>query len=282
MAAKINMTETFLSLLEKRVQDSSSLICIDLSPRIHDLSNPSAASALDFCLNLVHQTVPYTAAFSLNPAYFEIFGVEGMSMLKQVIDVIHNESAQLGSTIPVILDVRRSDTGSAAEAYAKSAYENLGVHCITLNPYLGNDSVEPFVRDPQHGAFLLAKTSNAGSMDIQNALILPSGSDSPMPMYMYIARLAREWNVNNNIGIIVEAAPAQIMSMIRAGVPDMWFLSSGINTQNAELELALKAGLRSDGKGMLIHVSKNISLTVDSPAQAVKDLRDKILQITAG
>lgn len=276
------MTENFLSLLEKRVQDSSSLICFDLSPHIHDLPDPSAASALDFCLNLVHQTALYAVAFTLNPAYFEIFGVEGWSTLKQVIDVIHSESVQLGSTIPVILDARRSDIGPAAEAYAKSVYENLSAHCITLNPYLGKDSVEPFVRDPQRGAFLLAKTSNAGSMDIQNALVLPSGSDSPMPMYMYIAHLAREWNVNNNIGIVVEAAHPKIMSMIRAGVPDMWFLSSGINTQNVELELALKAGLRADGKGMLIHVSKNISLTANSPAQAVKDLRDKILQITAG
>ncbi len=276
-ATKINMTETFLSLLEKRVQDSSSLICIDLSPRIHDLSNPSAASALDFCLNLVQQTAPFAAAFNLNPAYFEIFGVEGMSMLKQVIDVIHNESAQ----IPVILDVRRNEIGSAAEAYAKSAYENLRANCITLNPYLGKDSIEPFVRDPQRGAFLLAKTSNAGSMDIQNALVLPSGSDSPMPMYIYIAHLAQEWNVNNNIGIIVEAAHPQIMSMIRSGVPEMWFLSSGIKTQSGELELALRAGLRTDGKGVLIQVPNGIMHSGVAPAQAMKELRDKILSITA-
>jgi orotidine 5'-phosphate decarboxylase subfamily 2 len=275
------MTENFLSLLEKRVQDSSSLICVDLIPLMHDLLASSAASSLDFCLNLVHQTIPYAAAFNLNPAYFEIFGVESWSMIKQVIDLINSESVQLGSTVPVILDVRRSDIGFAAEAYAKSAYENLRVHCITLNPYLGKDSVEPFIRDPQRGGFLLAKTSNAGSMDIQNALVLPSGSDSPMPMYIYIAHLAQEWNVNNNIGIVVEATHPKIMSMIRSGVPDMWFLSSGINTQSGELELSLRAGLRTDGKGVLIQVPNGIMHSGVAPAQAMKELRDKILSIAA-
>jgi len=274
------MTESFVSLLEKRVQDSASLICVGLEPHIRDLPKPSAASALNFCLNLVKQTAPYTAAFTLNPAYFEIFGVEYWAMLKQVVDAIHNESARLGSTIPVILDARRSDVDSAAEAYVESAFGNLGVHCITLNPYLGKDSIEPFIRNPELGVFLLSKTSNAGSMDIQNTLVLPSGSDSPMPVYMYIAHLAQEWNGNNNIGIMVGAAHPKIMSMIRAGVPSLWFLSSGINTQNGELELALKAGLRADGKGMLVHVSTSIARAADKPAQAAKDLRDKILKIT--
>ena len=274
------MTETFFSLLEKRVQDSSSLICIGLEPHIRDLPSPTAASALDFCLNLVKQTAPYTAAFTLHPAYFEIFGVEYWAVLKHVVDAIHEESMRLGSTIPVILDARHSDIGFAAEAYAKSAFENLGVHCITLNPYLGKDSIEPFIRNPKRGVFILSKTSNAGSMDIQNALVLPSGSDSPMPIYMYIAHLAQEWNVNNNIGIVVGAAHPKIMSMIRAGVPDLWFLSSGINTQNGELELALKAGLRADGKGILVNVSNSIARAVDTPAKAAKDLRDQILNIT--
>jgi orotidine 5'-phosphate decarboxylase subfamily 2 len=274
------MTETFISLLEKRVQDSSSLICIGLEPHIRNLPNPSAASAQDFCLNLVKQTAPYTAAFTLNPAHFEIFGVEYWAVLKQVVDAIHSESARLGSVIPIILDARRSDTGSAAEAYVKSAFEDLGVHCITLNPYLGKDSIEPFIRNLERGVFLLSKTSNSGSMDIQNVLVLPTGSDSPMPLYMYIAFLAQEWNVNHNIGIVVDAAHPKIMSMIRAGVPDLWFLSSGVDTQGGELELALKAGLRADGKGMLIHVSSNIVRGIDTPAKAAKDLRDKILKIT--
>ena len=275
------MTETFLSLLEKRVLDSSSLICIGLEPHIHDLPNSSAATALDFCLQLVRQTAPYTAAFMLNPAYFEIFGIEYWAILKQVVDAIHSESAQLGSIIPIILDARHSDIEAAAKAYAKFAFEILNVHCITVNPYLGKDSIEPFIQNPERGTFILTKTSNAGSMDIQNTLVLPSGSDSPMPIYMYVAHLAQEWNVNNNIGIIVGAAHPKIMSMIRASVPDLWFLSSGINTQDGELGLALKAGLRADGKGMLINISNSILRAADTPAKVAKDLRDKILEITA-
>jgi len=263
------------------VQVSSSLICIGLEPHIRDLPNPSAGSALDFCLHLVRQTAPYTAAFILNPAYFEIFGVEYWAVLKQVVDAIHSESAQLGSIIPIILDARHSDIEAAAEAYAKSAFDNLNVHCITVNPYLGKDSIEPFIQNPERGAFILAKTSNAGSMDVQNTLVLPSGSDSPMPIYMYIAHLAQEWNMNNNIGIIVGAAHPKIYSMMRANLPDLWFLSSGIDTQSGELELALKAGLRSDGSGMLIDVSPSLAPTADDPARAAENLRDKILKITA-
>ncbi len=273
------MTETFLSLLEKRVQAASSLICIGLEPNIRDLPNPSAASALDFCLNLVKQTAPYAAAFTLNPAYFEILGVDYWAVFKQVIDAIHEESARTGSMIPVLLDVNRGNTGAAAVAYAKSAFEQLGAHCITLNPYLGKDSIEPFIQDPQKGVFLLCKTSNSGSMDVQNLFVLPTGSDSPMPLYHYIAHLAQLWNVNNNMGLVVDAAHPRIMSMIRTTVPELWFLSSGINTRGAELELALKAGLRADGSGMLIHVSQSIARDAEGPAHAAQELRNQILTI---
>lgn len=274
------MTETFFSLLEKRVQDSSSLICVGFDPRSSDLPNISSASYLDFCLNLIHQTAPYTAAFKLNPAYFETFRSEGWDMLRQVIDAVQKESIQLASMIPVILDSRYNDLGSTANAYAEAAFDGLGAHCITLNPYLGKDSIEPFIRDQRKGAFLLCKTSNAGSMDIQNLLILPVGSDSPMPLYNYVAQLAQQWNENNNVGIVVGAAHPQIMSNIRASAPDLWFLSSGVNPEGAELVSALKAGLRSDGSGMLIEMSPGNARTSQSPAEAVKNLRDKILKIT--
>ena len=154
--------ETFFSFLEKRVDDCSSLLCVGLDPHIPDLKEPSAASALDFCLNLVKQTAPYAAAFKPNAAFFEVFGAEGWIVLKQVIDAIHEESNRLGSKIPIILDAKRGDIASTAEAYAKSAFENLGVDCITLSPYLGKDSIEPFIKDQEKGIFLFCKTSNPG------------------------------------------------------------------------------------------------------------------------
>lgn len=270
--------ETFFSFLEKRVEDSSSLLCIGLDPHIPDLKESSAASALDFCLTLVKQTAPYAAAFKPNAAFFEVFGAEGWSALKQVIEAISEESKRLGSKIPVILDAKRGDIASTAEAYAQSAFEHLGAHCITLNPYLGYDSIEPFISNPENGIFLLCKTSNAGSMDLQNVLVLPTGSDSPMPLYNYVAHLAQKWNVNNNIGIVVGATHPKIMGMIRASVPELWFLTPGVGAQGGELESTLRSGLRSDGKGLLIPISRGISRS-SNPAKAAAEFRDQIVNI---
>lgn len=270
--------ESFFSFLEKRVDDCSSLLCVGLDPHVSELKEPSPASALDFCLNLVKQTAPYAAAFKPNAAFFEVFGAEGWTALKQVIEAINAESHRLGSRIPIILDAKRGDIASTAEAYARSAFENLGVDCITLSPYLGKDSIEPFISNPEKGVFLVCKTSNAGSMDLQNLLVLPPAADNPMPMYNYVAQLAQQWNEKNNVGIVVGATHPQIMSNIRASAPDLWFLSPGVGAQGGELELALKSGLRKDGKGMLIPISRGIS-RAENPRLAAGEVRDQILEL---
>jgi orotidine 5'-phosphate decarboxylase subfamily 2 len=125
----------------------------------------------------------------------------------------------MGSRIPIILDAKRGDIASTADAYAQSAFEFLGADCITLNPYLGKDSIEPFIKESEKGVFLLCKTSNAGSMDLQNLLVMPMGSDMPMPLYIYVAKLAQEMNAKiTSVG--VGATHPQIMEMIRAAAPD--------------------------------------------------------------
>ncbi|GAB4497496.1 MAG: orotidine-5'-phosphate decarboxylase [Anaerolineales bacterium] len=270
--------ETFFSFLEKRVDDCSSLLCVGLDPHISDLPSPTAASARTFSLNLVKQTARYAAAFKPNAAFFEVFGAEGWTALKQVVEAINEESDRLGSRIPIILDAKRGDISSTAEAYAKSAFEHLGADCITLNPYLGKDSIEPFLSYEQKGVFLLCKTSNAGSMDLQNLLVMPMGSDMPMPLYIYVAKLAQQWNEKNNVGIVVGATHPQIMEMIRAAVPDLWFLAPGVGTQGAELEITLKSGLREDGKGLLLPISRAIS-RADNPGKAAAEIRDEILHV---
>jgi uridine monophosphate synthetase len=271
--------ESFFSFLEKRVDDCSSLLCVGLDPHVSELKEPTPASALDFCLNLVKQTAPYAAAFKPNAAFFEVFGAEGWTALKQVIEAINAESHRLGSRIPIILDAKRGDIASTAEAYAKSAFEILGVDGITLSPYLGKDSIEPFLGYPEKGVFLLCKTSNAGSMDMQNLLVLPPAADNPMPMYNYVAQLAQKWNEKNNVGIVVGATHPQIMSNIRLAAPDLWFLAPGVGAQGGELELALKSGLRKDGKGMLIPISRGISRATEGPARAAAEIRDQIVNI---
>ena len=277
--------ETFFSFLEKRVDDCSSLLCVGLDPHTPDLVGadghpPTAASALDFCLNLVKQTAPYAAAFKPNAAFFEVFGAEGWTALKQVIEAIDSESKRLGSLIPVILDAKRGDIASTAEAYAKSAFETVGAHCVTLSPYLGKDSIDPFLSYPEKGVFLLCKTSNAGSGDLQDIIVKTSEvsetSEVHEPLYIHVAKLAQSWNTKNNIGLVVGATHIEATKRVRAAAPDLWFLAPGVGTQGGELEAALKAGLRKDGKGMLIPISRGIS-RAEKPGLAAAEIRDQIL-----
>lgn len=265
--------ETFFTFLERRVDDCSSLLCVGLDPHVSDLRAPTADAALDFCLNLVKQTAPYAAAFKPNAAFFEAFGAEGWTALGRVIEAVHEASARIGSKIPVILDAKRGDIASTAEAYAISAYETLRADCLTLSPYLGLDSVEPFMKDPEKGIFLLCKTSNRGSGDLQD-LALADGK----PLYLHVAQLAEQWNVNNNVGIVVGATHPQTMAQIRAAAPHLWFLAPGVGAQGADLEAALNAGLRKDGKGILLPVSRGISRAAD-PGKAAAELRDEILHV---
>ena len=279
--------ESFFTFLEKRVDDCSSLLCIGLDPHVKDLSEPTAASARDFCVSLVKQTSRYAAAFKPNAAFFEVFGADGWTALKQVIEAIKEESHRYGSMIPVILDAKRGDIASTAEAYAQSAFENLGVDCITLNPYLGKDSIEPFIQNSEKGIFLLCKTSNPGSGDLQDLMVTmgdgpyPASTMSPMVyLYEHVARLAQQWNTKNNIGLVVGATHIEAMKRVRAAAPDLWFLAPGIGAQGGELESALKTGLRKDGKGMLLNVSRSIA-RAEKPGLAAAELRDEILGIKA-
>jgi orotidine 5'-phosphate decarboxylase subfamily 2 len=287
--------ETFFTFLERRMDDCSSLLCIGLDPHISDLrgdgqlSVPTAASALDFCLDLVKQTARYAAAFKPNAAFFEVFGPEGWTALRQVIEAVQEQSNRLGSMIPVILDAKRGDIASTAEAYAKSTFEKLGAHCITLNPYLGRDSIEPFLQYPEKGVFLLCKTSNAGAGDLQDLMVLdPERGEtkadnlfplsSLVPLHIKVAQLAQTWNMHNNIGLVVGATHPESLARVREVAPHLWFLAPGVGAQGGELEAALKAGLRKDGKGMLINVSRSIA-RAEKPGLAAAEMRDQILEI---
>jgi len=191
----------------------------------------------------------------------------------------------MGSMIPVILDAKRGDIASTAEAYAKSAFENLGAHCITLSPYLGKDSIEPFIQDQEKGVFLLCKTSNTGSGDLQDLTLTPTllplgegQGERVFYLYEHVAKLAQTWNTKNNIGLVVGATHIDAMKRVRAIAPDLWFLAPGVGAQGGELESALKAGLRKDGMGILIPISRGIS-RAKSPTKAAAEIRDQIVNI---
>ena len=175
--------------------------------------------------------------------------------------------------VPVILDAKRGDIASTAEAYARAAFETLGADAITLSPYLGRDSLEPFLANPARGVFLLCKTSNPGAGDLQD---LPLADRVPSQrLFERVAELARGWNLRDNLGLVAGATHPGALAAVRRVAPDLWILAPGVGAQGGDLEAALRAGLRPDGLGLLIPVSRQISRAAD-PRQAARDLVEKM------
>lgn len=249
----------FFQQLEARARETGSLICVGLDPHPTDLSEPTAQAAKAFCLRLIEATAAEVTAFKPNAAFFEAFGPEGWQALQEVI-------AAIPTGIPVILDAKRGDIASTAEAYARSAFETLGASAITLNPYLGQDSILPFIQNPARGCFILCKTSNPGSGDLQD-LPLSNGST----LYEQVARLAQQWNERGNVGLVAGATHPTALKRIRQAAPNLWILAPGVGAQGGDLSAALQAGLRSDGLGLLIPVSRAVARAAD-PCQAVREL----------
>jgi uridine monophosphate synthetase len=254
---------SFFQKLEERATAIDSLLCIGLDPHTADLAEPSADAAKAFCLNLVESTHEIALAYKPNIAFFEVFGGAGIDALKQVI-------AAIPEGIPVILDAKRGDISSTADAYAQSAFEVLKADAVTINSYLGHDSIAPFIQNPENGAFLLCQTSNPGAQHIQN-LQLVSGKK----IYEQVAALAKHWNTQENLGLVVGATHPAAMQNVRREAPDLWILAPGLGAQGGDLEKTIHFGLRADGLGLIFPVSRGIS-RADDPHRAALEFRDKI------
>jgi uridine monophosphate synthetase len=263
----------FFENLERRARDIDSLLCVGLDPRA-----PNAAAARDECLRLIEATADFTLAFKPNAAFFEAFGAEGVAALKDII-------AHVPVGIPVILDAKRGDIADTAEAYAKAAFDELGAQAITLNPYLGGEALRPFLARSDRGAFVLCKTSNPGADEFQSLRLFPLG-DSPAAsrrglspalslLYETVARHAQQWNVNGNVGLVIGATDPQALARARSAAPDLWFLVPGVGAQGGDLQASLEAGLRPDGLGLIINVSRQIAKASD-PREAAQKIRDDI------
>jgi uridine monophosphate synthetase len=249
---------SFFQRLERRARKIDSLLCIGLDPHVKDLESPTVEGVRRFCTRLIRETTDLALAYKPNAAFFEVFGDQGWQALKEVIEAVPEE-------IPVILDAKRGDIASTAEAYATAVFQTLGAAAVTASPYLGRDSVEPFLRDPERGVFLLCKTSNPGSGDLQD-LALSNGR----LLYEQVASLAQEWNMLGNVGLVAGATHLEALERIRCMAPDVWLLAPGIGAQGGEIRAALQAGLRADGLGMLIPVSRSISRATDPRAAALE------------
>ena len=256
----------FFSRLENRVRQVDSLLCVGLDPHPQELAAPTPEEARDFCLRMIESTQDLAAAYKPNAAFFEAFGPPGFETLKQVI-------AAVPDGIPVILDAKRGDIASTAQAYARAVFQAFGADAVTINPYLGYDALEPFLNAPERAVFLLCKTSNPGAADLQD-LNLANG----WRLYEHVARLANEWNRSDNLGLVVGATQPDALQQVRRIAPDLWILAPGVGAQGGDLRQALRAGLRPDGMGLLVPVSRGIS-RAEEPHRAAQALRDIINQV---
>lgn len=261
---------SFFEFLAHRVQEVDSLLCVGLDPHPSDLAAPTVEALQDFCLRLIDATLDIAAAYKPNSAFFEAFGPAGLLVLKRVVESIPG-------SVPVILDAKRGDISSTAEAYARAAFQELGAQAITINPYLGRDALQPFLADPERGVFLLCKTSNPGAADLQDLLVGASSGSTPGSRHVYeeVAILAQTWNQLDNLGLVVGANQIEALRRVRALAPGLWILAPGVGVQGGDLKQALEAGLRLDGSGLLIPVSRAIS-RADNPRQAARTIRQEI------
>ena len=285
---------SFFDTLEARAKQANSLLCVGLDPHTTELSESSAEAAEAFCLKLIKATSDVAAAYKPNAAFFEVFGAPGAAALGRVI-------AAIPDGIPVLLDAKRGDIGSTAAAYASAAFDELKVRLpshrgskntsatamrrcqrstqvptaqatgITVNPYMGGDSLDPFLKDASKGAFVLCKTSNPGSNEVQTLKVEGGGA-----VFEEVAKRAEtDWNANKNLGLVVGATDTDALQRARSAAPSLWILAPGVGFQGGDLAATISAAVRPDGLGILLPVSRGISRDADPAAAAVK-LRDAI------
>jgi uridine monophosphate synthetase len=262
---------TFFDALEARAKEVGSLLCIGLDPHPEDLSAQNAPAALAYCQRIIEETADIVLAYKPNAAFFELYGAEGVAALQALIKSIPEN-------MPVILDAKRGDIGSTSEAYAQASFYTIGADCVTVNPYLGQDAVAPFLHDPGKGVFLLCKTSNPGSGDLQDLKLVPSASDpapKQMRVFEWVAQLAQKWNVHGNLGLVVGATFPDELRAVRKIAPELWILAPGIGAQGGDISQVVQAGLRTDGLGLLINVSRGIARAPD-PRQAALEIHAEI------
>ena len=225
---------------------------------------------LSFNKAIIDATIDMVCAYKPNSAFYEARGVEGIDDLARTIEYIDGR-------VPVILDVKRGDIGNTARAYAKYCYEVMGADAVTLSPYMGYDSIEPFVEYESKAAFVLCLTSNPGANDFQT-----EGENSSLAHK--VARKAVEWDAGKaNIGLVVGATRGELVEKIRQSAGDLPFLIPGIGAQGGSLEVIEKAETATEGKpGVVVNSSRGIIYAgsgkdfAENARIAANDLRQKV------
>lgn len=233
---------TFIEMLQAAERRNGSLLCVGLDPepaRFPAGLKGDPARIFEFCARIVDATGDLAIAFKPQIAYFAAYRAEA-----QLEDLVRHMRASFPH-VPVILDAKRGDIGSTAEQYAREAFERYGADAVTLSPFMGFDSVQPYLKYEGKGAFLLCRTSNPGGDDLQNQR-LASVDGQPL-LYEHVARLAQgPWNVNGQLGLVVGATyPAEI-ERVRALASTVPLLIPGIGAQGGDAVATVKAGWRPD------------------------------------
>lgn len=253
---------TYLQKLTARTAQVGNL-CIGLDPRIENHHN-RLAEVEDYLIRLIEETAPFAAAFKPNSAYFECLGSEGFALLERI-------NARIPKDIPIVLDVKRSDIGETQRRYAIACFEHLGADAVTLNPFMGYDSLEPFLDyEGSRGLYLLALTSNSGSADFQRLSV------DEKPIYQRVsdfAAHATSQNRSSTVGLVVGLTNAGPGVLSR--IPDIPLLIPGLGAQGGDL-----ASLTSTQRiaPNLINVSRGVIYPTDgqSPARLAEQYRDQI------
>jgi len=252
----------FVDLLDRTIKKNNSLLCVGLDVDVERIPKDIPAGKniiFDFTRRIIDQTNELVCAYKPNSAFYERYGLVGIEALLKTIEYAHKFD------IPVILDAKRGDIGHSSEAYAQAAFQYLKADAITVSPYMGADSIEPFTRHEDKGVFILCLTSNPGSADLQTGL--------PHPLYLTVAEKVKQWNVRGNCGVVVGATKPDQLKEVHDIVGDLPILIPGVGAQGGDLALSVKYG----GKRAIINASRSIIYAADPKAEAEK-LRTEINQ----
>ena len=269
----------FMQALRNRWNTADSLVCVGLDPEpakfpARFANDPDAV--FSFCRDIVDATAQYACCFKPQIAHFA--ALAGEDALQRLVAHIH--VAHPG--IPVILDSKRGDIGSTAQHYAAEAFDRYAADAVTANPYLGRDSLQPFLDRADRGVVILCRTSNPGAADLQDLVVSDAGRDG-RPLYQHVAeKVAREWNGNGNCALVVGATWPKQLREVRAIVGDIPLLVPGVGAQGGDVEAVVTNARAADGTGLVVSSSRAILYAsdrgdfADAAADAAKSLRDEV------
>ncbi len=263
----------FIEKLTHAARKNKSLLCIGLDPDPRLM--PDKVGVFEFNKAIIDATSDLVCAYKPNFAFYEALGNEGLDALKRTVDYLPEH-------IPAIADAKRGDIGNTARAYAKAIFSYFNFDAATVNPYLGFDSIEPFIQYRDRGVFILCRTSNAGAVDFQS--LRCEVEDGQRPLFELVALKASQWNTHGNIGLVVGATYPEELRLIRQSHPDMPLLIPGIGAQGGDLASTVRYGVDVQGEKAIINSSRQIIYAsrekdfAEAARQAALTLRDQINQ----